>query len=117
MDQLTPEAAQRIAELSRLELAPEELTRLTAELNQVLKVFAVLDTVTSADDHRHDARTGLDFSEVASRGAESSRTRPDGKTADEIRGFESSPDRVERLRAVFPRTWEQSLEVPQVLDK
>lgn len=117
MDQLTPEAARRIAELSRLELAPEELVHLTADLNRVLKLFAVLDGVIPTDDLHHDARSGLDFGEVAERGAGSSRTRPDEVPVSCGRDFESSRDRVARLRTVFPRMWEQSLEVPQVLEK
>lgn len=41
--------AERIAELARLELAPEELDRVAAQLSQVLAFAATLDELELAD--------------------------------------------------------------------
>lgn len=116
MDQLSPEAAQNIAKLSCLELTSEELAQLTSELNQVLGVFAALDKMRIDADDQHDARTGLDFNDVAAHGVQLSRMRPDDNHV-EGEPPDAPGERSERLRVVFPRLWEQFLEVPRVLDK
>jgi aspartyl-tRNA(Asn)/glutamyl-tRNA(Gln) amidotransferase subunit C len=42
---ITREEVRRVAELARLRLAPEEETRLTADLDHILEAFARLATV------------------------------------------------------------------------